>query len=558
MSADAGNRLASAQVSANCIKAFLDFADAGGLHDCLSGGDATRRALLAFGADTSERYRRQEFGAIRHNQRLRCVRALLEAVTGLADLDCGVRPVRRTRLTDSGTDPLSPADFARVVGIAHAFFNGLSHLVLTQAPFPYKLALPSDLGWEENHLWVFPVHLWRLFPRHWASREQRDNPYWPYDYAKGRLATPAEIAHRYHVRRPSEGLKVAREAIARAQVRVDTANGDERDPYRIMLGMIAHNALLLLFFCNTAANESVTREIETDGRIDARTVNQNFRSIKFRAGSKLISLNAPATFMPYLRRFMELRRYLLNGKTFPYLFFTLGIRNATPPRQITVGSLTSLVASVLRAIDPDLPYVAPRKLRASVADWYQRHHDASITAKVLQNTEQTVQRRYNAGSATDHKEELSQFLTSVSETARRQLIVETPDAVDYRPLEEGGCCADFGHPVALAEHVPVTPNCRDGQGCLFCVHRVLVAGEEDARKLASAAFVMEQVILGPKHEEVLRPLIAKCDEDLEKIAAFGDCRVMVERVRKDVFENGNLTPFFADKFQLFLELGVIA
>ena len=94
--------------------------------------------------------------------------------------------------------------------------------------------------------------------------------------------------------------------------------------------------------------------------------------------------------------------------------------------------------------------------------------------------------------------------------------------------------------------------------CLFCKRRVLVACEEDARKVASAAFVMEQVILGPLHEAALRPLIAKCDEDLEKIANFRNCRAMVVQVRKDVFENGNLTPFFADKYQLFLELGVIA
>ena len=69
---------------------------------------------------------------------------------------------------------------------------------------------------------------------------------------------------------------------------------------------------------------------------------------------------------------------------------------------------------------------------------------------------------------------------------------------------------------------------------------------------------MEQVVLGPLHETALRPLIAKCDEDLEKIANFRSCRAMVERVRKDVFENTNLTPFFSDKYQLFLELGLIA
>lgn len=87
---------------------------------------------------------------------------------------------------------------------------------------------------------------------------------------------------------------------------------------------------------------------------------------------------------------------------------------------------------------------------------------------------------------------------------------------------------------------------------------MLLAEEEDARKVASAAYVMEQLILGPKHEESFRPLIAKCDEDLKKIAAFPNCRPIVEKMRKEVYEDENLTPFWADKYQLFLELGVIS
>jgi hypothetical protein len=89
------------------------------------------------------------------------------------------------------------------------------------------------------------------------------------------------------------------------------------------------------------------------------------------------------------------------------------------------------------------------------------------------------------------------------------------------------------------------------------MHRVLVADEEDARKVASASFVMEQLILGPIHEEALRPLIQKCDEDLNSIASVGKCGPLVERVKNDVYENGNLTPFWTDKYQLFLELEVI-
>lgn len=556
---DGGMSLRTAQCYASSLRTFLNWADTNGLHDCLSGGDATRKAYAGFAEDTCERYRRQEIGESQHNNLIRNVHELLEATTGLEGLYRSTRKVKKRRNPNGGTEPLAPHDFAHAVALNQALFDGLSDLVLEKRPFPYKLMLPASLEWAENHLWLFPTQIWRLPPHQWGNeREKRGHPNWACDYAAGRLATPDEIAHRYaNGPYSSSPHKSAREAIRKAQALIDAANDDERNSYRMMLAMFAHNAFLSLFFCNTGANEAVARQIETDGEIDANTLNQQFRSIKHRAGGKSITLTVPTTFMPSLRRFMELRRWLLNGKSFPYLFFTLGHHNAKPPRQIVTASLESLYANVLRSIDPQLPRMGSRKLRASVADWYQRNHDVSVTAKVLQNTEGVAQKNYDAGSTIDQYDDLSLFLNSVSESAKRQRVTQNK-ATDSQPLEEGGCCDGFGHPEALADHVPVKPDCKSSQGCLFCVHRVLVACEEDARKVASAAFVMEQVIFGPKHEEALRPLILKCDNDLKKIADFGNCSAMVERVRKDVFQNSNLTPFFADKYQLFLELGVIA
>lgn len=556
---DGGMRLSTVQTYVSGgLKLFLDWADANGLNDCLSGGTATRNAFEGWAKENFERYRRQEFGEKTLHHRNYYVRDLLEATTGLEGLHRGIRTVKISSNPNGGTNPLAPHDFAHGAALNHALFDGLCDLVLEQQPFPYKLVLPVNLCWEENHLWLFPTHRWRLPPHQWgAEREKSGSPCWAYDYADGRLSTPDEISHHYAIwKYPSERHKIAKRLIADAQRRIKEANDDSRDYMRIMLGMIAHNAFLFLFFCNTGANESVVREIETNGEIDATTLNQQFRSIKYRADGKPITIAVPATFMPSLRRFMELRRYLLDTEFFPYLFFTLGIKNAKPPGQFGAGALESLFNNVLRTIDPQLPRMGSRKLRASVADWYQRHHDASVTAKVLQNPERTVQKNYDAGSPTDHRDEMSLYLNSVSESAKRQRVAENKMA-DTRQLEEGGCCDRFGHPEALADGVPVKPDCKTAQGCLFCVHRVLIASEEDARKVASAAFVMEQVILGPKHEEALRPLILKCDNDLKKIADFGSSRMMVERVRKDVFQHGNLTPFFADKFQLFLELGVI-
>lgn len=551
---DGGKRVATANTYARYFREFADWADANSLHDFLSGGDATRRAYFAWAEDTRERYRRQEFGEHTHNLRLDYIRALLEATTGLEDLQCSIRKVKKPWNPNSSTEPLAPHDFAHAVAFNLALFDGLCDLVLEQRLFPYKLVLPASLGWAENHLWLFPIHLWRLPPHQWgAERAKLSYPCWAYDFANGCLATPDEIAHRYARRR-----KVAKKLITQARALINAANVDKQNWARRRLGLIAHNAFLFLFICNTGANESVAREIETDGEVDAVTLNQQYRSIKFRADSKPVTLTVPATFMPSLRRFMELRRYLLDGTAFPYLFFTLGKTNAKlPAKKIGSEPLKTLYREVLLSIDPTLPRITSRKLRASVADWYQRHHDASITAKVLQNSEQTVQKHYDAGSSTEHREELSLFLNSVAESAKRQRVIQKKEASNTRPLEEGGHCDSFGHPEALVDHTPVRPNCQDSQGCLFCIHRVLVACKEDARKVASAAFVMEQVILGPRHEEALRPLIAKCDEDLERIATFRNSRAMVERVRNDVYENGNLTPFFADKFQLFLELGVI-
>lgn len=555
---DSGRRIATVRSYETYFKSFLDWADANGFHDCLAGGEATRCAYIAWVKENEECYRRADFGEVSYNNRIG-VSELLQTVSGLGELTLGIRKIKRRRNPDRATEPLSSHDFAHAVALNQALFDGLCNLVLEHRPFPYKLILPATLGWEQNYLWLFPTHMWRLPPHKWGlEREKLSNTCWPYNYAEGRLAVPEEIAHRYAQKWPNVRLKYAKFCIENAKARINSANDSKRDWVRRMLGMIAHNAFLFLFFCNTGANESVARGIETDGQIDPTTLNQKYRSIKFRAGGKMTTLVVPVTFMPALRRFLALRKYLLDDSDFPYLFFTMGKRTKEQsPGQIGSGALESLYTNVLRFIDPELPRMASRKLRATVADWYQRHHDVSVAAKVLQNSERTVQIHYDAGSVTDHHEELSLFLNSVSESAKQQRVISRATWGDNGLLEGGGGCNNFGHPEALTDDVPVKPDCKDSQGCLFCVHRVLVACEQDARKVASAAFVMEQIILGPKHEEALRPLIAKCEQDLERIASFENCRSMVENVRIDVFEKGNLTPFFTDKYHLFLELGVI-
>lgn len=555
---DGGKQPRMSHFVCDVFRQFVDWADSNGLHDCLSGGGATRHAYLAWATETRERYRRQEFGEHGHNDRLNYTRELLEAMTGLENLQHGTRKVKHGPNPNGGSEPAAQHDFAHAVALNESLFDGLCDLVLKKLPFPYKLELPASLGWKKNHLWLFPTNIWRLPPHLWgAEREKLNVANWPYDYEHGCLATVDEIWHRYRQSSPAHQRGQAASKIRQAQSLIDAANEDSRHRIRLMLGMIAHNAFLFLFHANTGANDSPVQVIETEGAIDEEAKQQGFRTIKYRAKGKIINLEVPVTFMSSLRKFMELRQFLLDGLRFPYLFFTLGISNASPPAKLCRSNLQN-PHHVLLGIDPQMPRMQSRKIRATVSDYYQRLHDASVTAKVLQNTERTVNVSYNKGTMTDHRQELGALLEAVSKAAKKQRIISIKAKTDAKPLDEGGRCESYGNPQSLADNVPVKPDCKDAQGCLFCSHRLLVASEDDARKIASAAFVMEQLILGPAHEAALRPLIQKCDEDLEKIAAFKDCREMVNRVRRDVYENGSLTPFFADKYQLFLELGVIA
>lgn len=561
LTTNGGKSLATTAAYAHMLKLFIDFADANGLHDCLAGGKATLNAFHAWVTDTRERYRRQQFGEKAHNFRLNSICTLLEATTDLENLMQGIRKLEGRSNPNGGTEPLALHDFAHAVAINQCLFDGLCDLVLEKRPFPYKLDLPRSLDWAESHLWLFPTNLWRLAPhlRDNAIRAKRgSNASWAYDYENGRLATVDEIEHRYKGKSRLERRNSAKDSICRAISQLDEANSDAQNTWRRTLGTHAQRAFLFLFYCNTGGNEQVVRDLETDGKIEATVISQKFRGLKWRAGGKEVTLVAPVTFMPRLRRFMELRQYLLQDRKMPYLFFTCGHRTNKPPAQIGEFQLDNHYRDLLIEIDPKLPRMGSRALRASVDDYYIRYHGSVVAAAVLGHTYDTELKEYAQGSPNTHHAEMSLYLTAVSEAARRQRVILPKNVTpDIRMLDGGGRCSNFGHPEPLAAHVPVQPNCEHSQGCLFCNSRVLIAGEEDTRKVASAAYVMKQLILGPKHEEALRPLIAKCDEDLEKIAGFPNCRAMVEKVRKDVYENENLTPFWADKYQLFLELGIL-
>lgn len=536
------------------FRTFMDWADTNGYHDCLNGGEATRNAYRLFAKFVEDRFRRHDFESGNAAILQKGVLTLLEAVTGLSDLGQGIRLIKNTSSNGGATEPATEHDFAQALALNASLFHGLSDLVIENKPFPYKLDMPKSLGWESDFLWTFPTSRW--FMTHHTTSEERmqmSRPFWCYDYKEGRVASEEEVWEYYKGVDPQRSLNV-RHSISDALSGLAVANSNPRIHHRLMLAMVAHNAFFFLFLANTGANATPIADIETDGVLDEATANPGYRTTKWRAHGKEVNVIVPVAFVPALRRFMELRRYILNGESFPYLFTRLGTGRRNPPEKIRIGILNSTYL-LLRRIDPLLPKIGSKKIRATVSDYYHRKHDGAIEAAVLQHKETTAEKSYNAGTEAGQHIEMTLFMKKVAQKAQQKVVEKGTVIHEAKQLEDGGVCQSFGEPEAMATYVPIKPNCKTG--CLFCTKRILIADEEDTRKVASAAFLMEQLIMGPMSEAEFRPQIVKCDEDLANIRAFEDCADMVDRVKKDVFENGNLTPYFADKYQLFLTLGVL-
>jgi integrase len=560
---DGGLSTTSVASMVNAFKPLLDWADANGYSNCLEGGEATHVAFRAYAASVEERYRRHDLEAPSAWKLQIYACQILEGITGAANLSRGVRLVPTKQNPQGGTEPASEQDFAATLSLCASLFRGLSTLVLESRQYPYKLAMPKSLGWKESFLWTFPTTRWCFPPHLWNEIEERECTLnRAFDYQHGGVSDEEEIWRHcaYTSQRgklESNGRRGAKKAIAEAEERIAEANRNSRDVHRLRAAMNAHNAFVLLFIAQTGLNFAVVQNLEWSGEIPAGAHQQGFREIKWRASGKEVSAMIRARFLPDLKRFIELRAFLLKGRDFRYLFLSLGADFCSVPSRIS-GSMLSGQFEILRKINPEIRRLRAQKLRATFHDWYNRNVEQAITAQITGHTEETINKHYQAGSPVAQREELSNFFDKVADKVFKPQNIAPKGASICG--EEGplGTCSAPNSPVAVAGDVPVPPDCQNQNGCLFCRKHLVTADEKDVRKLASCAYVIQQTIYLPDAEAYFRPVLDVIDELFVEIGAFEGGADLVGTVTHDVYENGNLDPYWSEKLSLLDSLEILA
>lgn len=537
------------------LNTFLNWADNNGFTTALTDLSKLHYTMRAFVAHLRERVNHNE---ITINSASYIQNATISVLTGALEIDNvqeGTKLLSKSNKATKSTIPPSEESQSKILSICNSIFEGIRKLVVERKHYPFSLSMPKYLGIENNSIWVFPANEWCQI---YKGNEIKNN-YRAYDYLNGRLATVDEISESYRdikLQKTPRALKSyqvrkAKRAINAARLMINMANENYMCMPRQLAGVLAHNAFVLLFIANTGMNYSSVRQLLWNKTYEVGLERQGFRTIKYRAFGREVFFEIQHVFLEQFKRYLELRDYLLNGVKLEYLFMGFGQKsNKREIKQLSRLTMCTLYKSLLK-FDPALPKIMPKQWRAGKSDRLLRTTDPATTSIVIQNSENTVLKSYAAGSASTHIEEMSDFFNQVTET-----VLNKEQTIENGIEKVVGVCTSYGTPCDIEGEVPLYPDCKIPEGCLFCNKFKIHADEKDTRKLVSCQYCLRLKSNKASNEEefqrLFRPIFDRIQKLLKEIALHD--HEMVERVRKEVEEDGDLDPYWLSKLEWLIEL----
>lgn len=542
-----GNRWTTQFVNTtNFIRHFMQFADSMGYENVLGDSDVARIAFAGHVDFLRELVRTNQLSTNTAAPYQSSVHEILCGLFNLDNLVEGLNLLQRSERAKENTRTPCETAQSKILALCEAIFFGFSDLVLNNRPYPYRLDMPEYLDWKNKSLWVFPTMTQYMPPHLLAKRDQLKRPSWAFDYVNGCLANFESIKHYY--RKHTSAKKV----LDNAERLISHANNDPRCHARTMAAMNALNAFVILFVANVAMNSSQVLDLPWSGKYRIGVERQGFSTIKWRAAGRKCHFEIQSTFLRTFKHFLLLRQYILGDNGFQNLFFKLGSRRVSEPSTLS-DAIFQHFYEKLQQIDPHLPKVTPREWRAAKGDWLIRNTDLFTAAEVLQNSKRTLLKHYAAGSETVHMEEMSKFFVGITETVKNR-------GVPIEGVNQAiGVCSSFGAPHQVVHDSPIVPNCKGAEGCLFCDKYRIHADDRDTKKLLSCRYCLRQTAHLAENEEqyqkVFTPIFNRIDEVLKEI----DRREpgLVDKIRTQVEEYGELDAYWSGKLEMLVSLGMI-
>ncbi|RMS13737.1 hypothetical protein ALP72_03996 [Pseudomonas coronafaciens pv. coronafaciens] len=395
-----------------------------------------------------------------------------------------------------------------------------------------------------------------------------------YNAAERRIATVKEYEASREKRRGSMCYKYnVASSLARTVLAFNAANADSRHWHRYNMANLAAKAYTALFLMITGATPTELSQFTYVDAIEMEKspLSKELSSVKFRAGGRRTVYNVGRdTGLQLLKDYLKLRAWILNGRSCKLLFFTMPEVNQPKNRvfDFTELDVTACIRKLYDSIsgvflDPKIPRLSPRKMRKYKS--VQMHTlgvSLGIVSQSLNHTHAVNLSTYAEATPEQQEKEFGKFWQSIRLAAARvrdRSQVTSPELTSI----SSGHCRDFNRATPTDEPIPISipPNCRTQYGCLYCENYVCHSDEEDLHKLLSLQYVVSAVrrrAVDFTHAEVLcKDLSMRITYLIQTLSEqSSSTAILVESMKKKVFEYGELTPFWEARLGRYEKLGV--
>jgi len=421
----------------------------------------------------------------------------------------------------------------------YTLFNQLADNLLSKNPYPHKLSILDET------MWTLPLTTKII------SKKNKDR-YIAFDYQTGEARSIESIRKIRKDKYINQAYYTKRDF----KKSLESNNANLSSNTRIELGFKAIYAFYMVFLSITGMNDSTASTLKWSDEYLIEKAHQKFRNIKCRAGNKTVEFQIQKKFIKDFKKYIELRKFVLNGKDIDSLFFMSGGEKAYISSKQKMGKFSSYIGvSIGKALKEDLPLISSRKMRVNKTYQVVKKNGIVSASELAQSSKGTIIKAYLGESQNSADEELTKFYTALN----KDIIFENDDSNSINI----GQCRDYGNPYSKIPIKGVESNCVQSEGCLFCEHYGCHADKDDVRKLLSLLYIINECkymyLNNEEYDLVYQRVIERIDEIITVIKNLSEeTSKIVETIKYDVFENENLHYYWEHKLSMLIETGMIA
>lgn len=488
---------------------------------------------LKFGMKNSEFGQKEAH--IRHSASLKILSHIFNDKESF--ISSGINIIKTKVNISTYTTPLKDIKYS--LNFYYQLFKQIAEFLIHKKDYPFLLKLVNQ------EIWVIPS-------KFWLNKNMREHSLKCFDEKNNRIRTVEEIIQLYGENPKNPAYSIRYNFVKNLELH----NNDKRSIERINLAKIALKAYFMHFLAVTGMNDSTASMLKWKDEYKEKKEEYLFSTIKPRAKNKIVEFKIKKEFSKEFQQYVSIREFLLNGNKYDYLFFAGSDSKTSLSVAQRKGSFSSLINKLMLTIDHNLPRLNSKEMRINKISQVIKKNGLQAGIDISQSIKYIVNTHYIKESNDIANNEFTSFFDTLNKKIFEKNLKDKEISV--------GRCSTPNTPKYYNNKVEnkFIPNCKQQEGCLFCDKFRVIIDKKDIRKLFSLEFLINEcryISYNKKQfDDIYSPLLKRISDIFENMRLIKPEIIKdIDLIKKDVYDNENLTLYFENKLSMLLEIGYL-